>query len=241
MAPKNGNQAFLENSSLKKHFILFREKVRSLQRKVQQKKVVAMREIEGVRQIVYNSGNEAIGQIFGEGNIFDEEIEQFRDELATEASKLGDVDKDFCSGDDLSIQINDVIALIRKVAVKSDKRKLEKLTNTKIPTEKIIPLTLKDRDIYITVEDFFSLPLKFDEGKSIFQQHFLYLQKILNEGKLSREIFQQLQANVDQLPGFVYKKYFDLFKRGRFNTTVLGALYEVLDTGKLASLREEGA
>lgn len=233
------NKAFLEESSLKKHFILFREKIRSLQKKISQKKVVGMREIEGLRQITYNSGNETIRKILGEGNLSDAEVEEYQEKLATEASKLGDVDTEFCSGEQIGLQINDVILLIRSIAVESDKRELKKHGVSTVLTEKIIPLTFKDRDIYITVKDFFSLPLEFETDQNIFQQHFQYLKKILEENKLSLEDFQRLESSIDQLPNFKYKKYFNLFKRGRFNTTVLGALYEVLDTGKLGSLREE--
>lgn len=228
--------AFLDESSLKKYFLVFRGKIRSLQKKIGLKKVVGLREIEGLRQIVYNSGNEAIHEIFGEGNLSEVEVEGFQDQLATEASKIGDVDTDFCSGQQLLDQLNHVTVLVRKIAVESDKRELKKYSAPEIMAEKIIPLTFKDRDVYITVGDFFSLPLASEKAETPFQQHYQYLQKLMGEGKLSQSDFNRLEESGKQFPKYRFKKTFNLFKRGRFNTTVLGAVYEVLETGKLKSL-----
>lgn len=234
----NTGPAFMAKSALKKYFMRFWDNVRSVQVNIKVKPVVPQREIDGIRQLLYNSGNETLSGISREGNLTEEEVAAYRDQLEICASKLGELTtEEFCSGEKLAGQINDMLMLVRGIAAESDKREKAKNSVGGILKKKIIPLPFQEGLVHITVADFFSLPLSFAEGETPFTQHLKYLRQQVAEGRLTTQKLQQIEEKIEQFPLCQYRKYFDLFKRGRFRLTALRAVYEVLETGRLEGLK----
>ncbi|MBF0278413.1 MAG: hypothetical protein HQM13_11500 [SAR324 cluster bacterium] len=110
-------------------------------------------------------------------------------------------------------------------------------------TMKIVHIVPDPTQPPIAVRDFFTFPLaakkKGPSEDAWFEQHFLYLEKLKNAGKMEEADYDALVDNAENFPILNYKKYHSIIRKNKFEDTTFMAVYSLWQNNGLERLRVE--
>lgn len=237
-AEKAKEMGAMDEKSLIAYYDELREKFSRLTEQLTQKAKINKKELQAVKIQVKKESDQAIQDIASHQNLSGSEVSGYLKEIASNTAKLGDENAESTDSKSVIEGINKIEEVVQDAEIQSNFIEQSKKEIQTTLDRNIIPLILKGKTIEITVNDFFHLPLGSNEEDYLnFVQHFHYLDKLISEGKFSKEDYNEIKSISDKVPRVRYKKYFDLFKRGKFKLAALQAVHETWSTGKLYSLQ----
>lgn len=237
-AEKAKEKGAMSEQAVTAYYDELRSKLTRLTDQLTKKVILNRKELSMVKNQVKKESGLAIQKIATRENLSSHEVKEYLNEISENTEKLGDPTSEMSDSKKVVEGINKIEEVVQDAEVHSNFLEEGKKEVRIVLARDIIPLTLKGRTIEITVGDFFHLPLgTSEEDYQNFSQHFQYLEKLIAENKFSQENYDEIKAISDKVQRNRYKKYFDLFKRGKFKIAALQAVHETWSTGKLYSLK----
>lgn len=224
--------------SLVQYYDDFRKKIELLQTHLKKKAYLSQQEVISIKDNLKKEIQTTLQNLKKTKDLSTENIKEYQSEAT---KKIGSIKvtpnhKEYQS-EPIINKIDDVKEVIQDATVHTEMNRENRINFELFCQKQIIPLTLSNKDILVTVGDFFSFPLGMKSDPNPFQQHIQYLKRLVEKRRLSITHYEKIEGYMDYFPIIFSRKHFNIFKGDHLKLITLDALYESWLTGKLQLMR----
>ena len=192
--------------------------------------------------------NNILTDISGSVTLSEAKTTTYRNKIKEKAEGLNTVDisKRFEIVQDIGVTlteaaINSEKKLTTKDLIPPKKKMLSEAEVTAILKQKIVPIGLSSNATKVTVGEYFRFPLNAStpDEENWFAVHRKYLDELSKQNLISSPEYQLILSVIPFVPIVKYRKYFDIFPEGKYQDSILMAVFSLFQNKAFIKLQAE--